>query len=620
MKKQLFLLAALVISAMTFATTITIDGSATGFTSSYPTEEKTVTVDGVNFLYLNAKYSAKNTPTAVAAVAKTFIQMKSAKDIEGQVYICNESELTMKNIQVYLYSDIEFTLYAGAAQKPTEALTKPAATDGTVKVVDKDDESVTKDIAVKIYTFDVEGKKYFKLDAGDNGTKALYISKIVISDEAIEIIHPSSVALDKAEASMAAFETLQLTATVLPENAQNKSVTWSSSDEEIATVSETGLVSAWAEGKATITVKSVDGEKTATCALTVTAPQKSVFGRIKPSELKDKDTVIITMTVDSIGIPMVLCADEVKSAPGPKAVAGGIIEGTIVPATDNMVFVADVSEAGIRFRPVLKEIEDSVYLYVYGGESTNDGVRVAKVGKTDTYGNTWVIDAETGYLKATYTYIKNKGKETETQEEYTRYLGEVDGVFKAYKLDAKGNLSSKIKGQTLKLFVKGAEPPVEYYFNTAWNGGAAQWVLGMDAGEFTNPNAQLPGAWVVDGKWGGADVLVNTKPAEEGALKFLRVDGEGKAQILYMDVRENCTDCSAEPEVGTEVEIVYCTPEFTMNPNLTGRLVVMYMSVDPHSIENVIINGTSAEKIIIDGQLYIIRDGVMYNVQGARVR
>jgi len=63
-------------------------------------------------------------------------------------------------------------------------------------------------------------------------------------------------------------ETITLTATVLPENAANKSVTWSSSNNDVATVSN-GVVTAVALGSATITVITVDGAKTATCAVTV---------------------------------------------------------------------------------------------------------------------------------------------------------------------------------------------------------------------------------------------------------------------------------------------------------------------------------------------------------------
>jgi pectate lyase len=63
--------------------------------------------------------------------------------------------------------------------------------------------------------------------------------------------------------------TVQLSAAVSPSNATNKSVTWSSSNTSVATVSSTGLVTGKANGSATITVRTSDGGKTATCAITV---------------------------------------------------------------------------------------------------------------------------------------------------------------------------------------------------------------------------------------------------------------------------------------------------------------------------------------------------------------
>ena len=64
-------------------------------------------------------------------------------------------------------------------------------------------------------------------------------------------------------------KTKQLKASVTPADADNPNVVWESNDDEVATVSETGLVTAKMPGTATITVKSVDGEYTATCTVTV---------------------------------------------------------------------------------------------------------------------------------------------------------------------------------------------------------------------------------------------------------------------------------------------------------------------------------------------------------------
>ena len=68
-------------------------------------------------------------------------------------------------------------------------------------------------------------------------------------------------------------QTLQLTATVTPSNATDKSVTWTSSNTSVAVVSSTGLVTAVSDGTATITATTADGSnKTATCTVTVNIP------------------------------------------------------------------------------------------------------------------------------------------------------------------------------------------------------------------------------------------------------------------------------------------------------------------------------------------------------------
>lgn len=85
-----------------------------------------------------------------------------------------------------------------------------------------------------------------------------------------ETVHPSSVSVSPATASIEVGETVQLTETVLPSNATDKSVTWQSSNTAVATVGADGLVTGVSAGSATITVTTVDGGFTATCAVTVT--------------------------------------------------------------------------------------------------------------------------------------------------------------------------------------------------------------------------------------------------------------------------------------------------------------------------------------------------------------
>ena len=84
----------------------------------------------------------------------------------------------------------------------------------------------------------------------------------------------TGITLNRSSASMQEGATLNLTATVSPSNATDQSVTWSSSDTSVATVSN-GAVTARGAGRATITARTSNG-KTATCAVTVSASTVAV--------------------------------------------------------------------------------------------------------------------------------------------------------------------------------------------------------------------------------------------------------------------------------------------------------------------------------------------------------
>ena len=81
----------------------------------------------------------------------------------------------------------------------------------------------------------------------------------------------TSVILDESELTIEKNFTEQLTATVAPDDADNLSLTWTSDNEEVATVDENGLVTAVGEGTATITATANDGSGvSASCVVTVT--------------------------------------------------------------------------------------------------------------------------------------------------------------------------------------------------------------------------------------------------------------------------------------------------------------------------------------------------------------
>ena len=101
---------------------------------------------------------------------------------------------------------------------------------------------------------------------------------ITVTEEVIPVINVESVSLNKANLTLAVGASEKLAATVLPANATNKKVIWTSSNNSVATVDENGTVKAIKAGNVIITAKTEDGAKTATCKLTVSKSSVSVTG------------------------------------------------------------------------------------------------------------------------------------------------------------------------------------------------------------------------------------------------------------------------------------------------------------------------------------------------------
>ena len=128
-----------------------------------------------------------------------------------------------------------------------------------------------------------------KVTGLDNGTTIITVASAdgtkTARCEVTVIVPVTGVSLDRTSAEIIKGDSMTLTATVVPSNAMNKNVIWTSSDSSVATVSQSGVVTALEFGTTTISVNSFDGNKSATCVVTVV--KRSVSGGMEGTEDED---------------------------------------------------------------------------------------------------------------------------------------------------------------------------------------------------------------------------------------------------------------------------------------------------------------------------------------------
>ena len=151
-----------------------------------------------------------------------------------------------------------------------------------------------------------------------------------------EPVAVESVALDQTTVTLIEGETLQLKATVSPDDAEYDGISWSTSDAAIATVSDAGLVTAIAEGTVTVTAEA--GGKTASCALTIEKAKGPEVEKVtlnqETATLKEGETLQLAATVspedaDYSGI-IWSTTDETIATVSEDGLVTAVLEGTVV--------------------------------------------------------------------------------------------------------------------------------------------------------------------------------------------------------------------------------------------------------------------------------------------------
>lgn len=118
-----------------------------------------------------------------------------------------------------------------------------------------------------------------------NGNGGVNTEPVTVINDGLcqAIAQAESVTLSDSTLALTPNKTARLTATVKPDNAVNKSVTWASSDTSVATVSDSGLVKSLKNGTAVITATTSNG-KSAQCTVTVSTPVSSFS--VSPAKTK----------------------------------------------------------------------------------------------------------------------------------------------------------------------------------------------------------------------------------------------------------------------------------------------------------------------------------------------
>lgn len=277
--------------------TITVKSSVTNYTLYYQNVEiSNATYDEINTIKKNGKAELSTIERQMNSLKEEYNNLKTIKDEKYTTYQnAISNNLTEEQINV---AKTEYeTANTNYTNKVKEYNTKVDEYNAKVsqinnQVKDKlpmyNDSNWTKttDGSFKVNLTQFSGKKSFSIWAKlVTGTNTYYDQEIYsMNGTKPTEVSVTSVSLNKSTLDIKVGETATLTATINPTNATNKNVTWKSDNTQIATVDTAGKVTAIKEGTAKITVKTKDGNYTATCIVTVSKNDGIVW--TDPSNIK----------------------------------------------------------------------------------------------------------------------------------------------------------------------------------------------------------------------------------------------------------------------------------------------------------------------------------------------
>lgn len=428
-----------------------------------------------------------------------------------------------------------------------------------------------------------------------------------------------SVEISSTAASLLPEENLQLTATVLPSFVENKNVNWSSDNTNVATVSNTGYVTAVAEGTAHITATSVaDGTKSATCTVKVVGSITSAtwygYSTVSPQEGLTAYTYSITRgTNHKLTFKMTTDKNVVGYVSG--------IEGDVTGAFggyDAENHTGTFTTAGTYTDGAVLHLRLTFASASYGAPEYNFSYTVGS--KNDPLPQAVAVDEEKDNTAILTTYdgqtvIGVLGRSFTAGNLYTLVL--------PFDVDA-AQTADKLPGQLTKLN--------NSYFKE--NGDLRINFVDANAIEAGVPYLYEPSENVTNPAFEGVSVSKDLHPTEPA-------DGYAKYYGIYAPMEgDDLHDLTDAYVLGSD-QYLYAVsdlPDTQTMKALRAYFVLTFPSATPGApkrlakvvfnsqetevatgIENTIDNEQNT-KILRDGQLLIIREGKTYNAQGQLIK
>ena len=272
-----------------------------------------------------------------------------------------------------------------------------------------------------------------------------------------KVVNVTEVTLDKTELTLTEGETETLTATVKPDNADNKKVKWSSDKTDVATVDGAGRVTAVKAGEAVVTVTTEDGGKTATCKVTVKAKVVPVTGvDVKPWSVTigANGTTKLTCTV----APSNATNRNVRWESDNPSVATVDSDGNVRAVSTGVAKVSAVTEDGgfrsgctVTVKEFSSGFEVGGLFYKTAEGYSMDFVEVTGNPGGGKYSGDVVVPGTVEYDGITYT-VKGVGNRAFEGCGDLRKVTISEGIYKigAYAFFACGNLERVILPSTLE--------------------------------------------------------------------------------------------------------------------------------------------------------------------------